>query len=122
MTRSQLSRVVATKLKLDRTIVKAVVETVFEEIALRYVTGEAVKITNFGKFWVRTQPARRRFNFGDREIVASGPQRQARFTPCLQLQADVRGEGVKPRKELRDSTRRASDNGGSQYGSQSNQE
>ncbi|WP_061976354.1 MULTISPECIES: integration host factor subunit alpha [unclassified Aureimonas] len=81
LTRADLAEAVFRKIGLSRTESAYLVESVLEEICTTIAKGEAVKISSFGSFLVRSKNERVGRNPKTGEEVPISPRRVAVFKP-----------------------------------------
>ena len=91
VTRADLSEAVYQKLGLSRTESSALVEAVLAEICGGLVRGEAVKLSSFGSFLVRSKGQRIGRNPKTGVEVPIEPRRVLVFKPSNVLKARING-------------------------------
>lgn len=94
VTRADLSEAVYQKLGLSRTESSALVERVLDEICDGLVRGEAVKLSSFGSFLVRSKGQRIGRNPKTGVEVSIEPRRVLVFKPSNVLKAKINGDAA----------------------------
>src|SRR5688572_520547 len=89
VTRADLCEAVYQKVGLSRTESADLVETVLDEIAARIIRGEAVKLSSFGSFVVRSKGQRIGRNPKTGEEVPISPRRVLVFKPSNVLKQKI---------------------------------
>lgn len=89
LTKAHLSKILFEKIGLNKREAKDFIDTFFDLIISRLIEGEAVKISGFGNFEVKSKEARPGRNPKTREPVNIPPRRVVTFRPSGQLKADI---------------------------------
>jgi len=93
LTKAELAELLFQSLGLNKREAKDVVESVFAEIRDTLVRGDAVKLSGFGNFQVRSKPARPGRNPRTGEIVPIPARRVVTFHPSPKLRRTVEDQG-----------------------------
>ncbi len=94
LTRSGLAEAIFAQVGLSRSESALLLESVLEAMSRSLEAGEAVKITGFGTFAVRSKGQRIGRNPKTGEEVPISPRRVLTFRPSQQLRARINGEPI----------------------------
>ncbi len=90
MKRSELTAVIAQRLKVSRKTARDFIDAFLAEITKALARGEKVKLSGFGVFWTRLFREKLVLPIGGKEKKKVPARRMPRFTPGNDLKRSVR--------------------------------